>query len=69
MKIKYSYHLGNILRGFVTGKYTSDEQAWKYLAREFDKIHPSEGGRKVYMYKEVPVKLEFTPGLKKKATK
>jgi len=50
------------LRGFICGAYTSDERAWKYLSAEFDKHYPSMNGRKVYMYKEVPIKNQFTKG-------
>lgn len=63
---KNRYHLGNILRGFVYGEYTSDEKAWKALCKKFDEAFPSVGGRKVYLYMEVPVKYEFTPGTGKK---
>jgi len=59
------YVLGNILRGWFDGEFTSDEQAWKILSKQFDKAFPSENGRGVYMYKEVPVKNDFTKGLGK----
>lgn len=64
-KKKEKYVLGNMLRGWFEGEFTSDEQAWKSLSRDFDKAFPSKGGRQVYMYKEVPVKVDFTKGLTK----
>ena len=64
-KKKEKYVLGNILRGWVDGEFSSDEQAWKVLSKQFDKEFPSENGRGVYMYKEVPIKTDYTSGLKK----
>lgn len=50
------YLLGNILRGFVEGYFNSEEKAWSELCDAFNKMFPSENGRGVFMYKEVPVK-------------
>ena len=61
-KEKFTYHLGNILRGFIAGKFCTDDAAWRNLSKQIDKCYPSEGGRKVYMYKEIPVKYQFTSG-------
>ncbi|MFZ2992576.1 MAG: hypothetical protein WA061_02560 [Microgenomates group bacterium] len=61
---KEKYVLGNILRGWVEGEFSSDEGAWNALAKQFDSLFPSENGRRVYMYKEVPVKSDCTIGNK-----
>jgi hypothetical protein len=58
--IKEDYFLGNLLRGFVNGSFSSAETAWNSLTKEFEKRFPSEGGREVYMYKEVSIKVGGT---------
>lgn len=56
----HQYRLGNILRGYVEGKFASDKSAWYYLSRQFDKLFPSSEGRRVHMEKIIQIKAGNT---------
>lgn len=51
----HSYELGNCLRGFIGGKFESDDEAWDALSAEFNERYPSRGGREVVLTKAIRV--------------
>lgn len=54
------YVLGNMLRGWIKGNFNSPKIAWESLTKQFNEMYPSESGREVYMFKEVPIKTGST---------
>lgn len=44
------YVLGNCLRGYFEGEFTSQEDAWRWLSKRFLLAFPSGSGRTVDMY-------------------
>lgn len=51
-KVMKRYVLGNWLRGYFAGRFSSDVDAWNYLSRRFLLSYPSRGGRSVSMWGE-----------------
>lgn len=52
-KREHYYELGNALRGWFSGKFSSDQQAWTELSDRFNRGFPSRGGRHVQMTKTI----------------
>lgn len=50
---KTHYELGNCLRGFFSGEFETDDEAWEALGKRFDESFPSRDGRTVLMTKTV----------------
>ena len=49
----HSYELGNCLRGFIGGRFETDDEAWDALSAEFNERYPSRGGREVVLSKSI----------------
>lgn len=47
------YKLGNWLRGYFSGDFDSDEEAWNTLSEKFNNAYPSRSGRDVHLVKTV----------------
>jgi hypothetical protein len=47
------YELGNCLRGYCSGEFVSDDEAWRVLSGRFNRAFPSRGGREITMSKTV----------------
>lgn len=47
----HHYQLGNCLRGYFTGDFETDEEAWDVLSEQFNNAFPSRGGREVQLIK------------------
>ena len=47
------YEVGNELRGWFSGKFATDEEAWAVLSERFNKSFPSHSGRAIYMRKHI----------------
>ena len=47
------YELGNCLRGYVSGKYDADDEAWEALSEAFNSAYPSLHGRTVELKKVI----------------
>lgn len=54
------YILGNWLRGYVEGEFTTLDEAWSFLSTRFLLSWPSEGGRHVCMWVNEPNEYGFT---------
>lgn len=52
---KTFYELGNDLRGFYSGEFESDDEAWEVLSDRFNRAFPSLKGRHVHMKKGRPL--------------
>jgi hypothetical protein len=50
---KAYYDLGNCLRGYFSGRFWTDQEAWNALSARFDRGYPSHKGREVELRKIV----------------
>ncbi|AFU88134.1 hypothetical protein CcrColossus_gp264 [Caulobacter phage CcrColossus] len=55
-----SYEVGNCLRGYHHGTFTSADEAWEALSERFNRSYPSREGRQVEMRRSIH--LGFTAG-------
>lgn len=51
------YRLGNGIRGYKTGYFSSDEEAWRVLGDQFNQSFPSRSGRTVHLTKTIATGL------------
>lgn len=51
------YELGNCLRGYYSGEFETDDEAWNELSDRFNRGFPSHRGRSVEMRKTVRIGL------------
>jgi hypothetical protein len=49
------YELGNMLRGYFSGEFETDEEAWAVLSERFNTAYPSRNGRSVELRKRIRV--------------
>lgn len=52
-KRQHYYELGNALRGWFSGKFNTDQEAWNVLGDRFNRGFPSREGRTVQLTKTV----------------
>ncbi len=50
------YELGNSLRGYFSGQFETDEEAWNILSERFNNAYPSRCGREVELKKTILIK-------------
>lgn len=51
------YSLGNGIRGYKTGYFSSDDEAWRVLSDQFNQSFPSRSGRTVHLTKTIAAGL------------
>jgi hypothetical protein len=53
MGLMAHYELGNCLRGYFSGEFDSDDEAWRVLSERFNRGFPSRSGRTIQMSKTI----------------
>jgi hypothetical protein len=59
--LMFHYELGNYLRGWFSGTFESDDEAWSLLSARFDARFLSPAGRAVVLKKGI--REDKTPGV------